>query len=62
MAQSAMARPQITPTPPEKRWMPSEEYRAMLVRDGERRFCEWHSRFLQYQQRFLAEMAATRKP
>ncbi|MGQ9866905.1 MAG: phosphatase domain-containing putative toxin [Pseudanabaenaceae cyanobacterium] len=34
----------------------SEHYRQQLVRDGERRFREWHSRFLAYQRRFLQEM------
>lgn len=37
-------------------WIPSEQYRQMLVRDGERRFREWHTKFLAYQQQFLAAM------
>lgn len=39
-----------------KRYIPSEEYRQMLVRDGDRRFKEWHDKFLKYQQLFLADM------
>lgn len=39
----------------------SEAYRAMLVRDGERRFREWHTAFLDYQKTFLAEMAQQRE-
>ncbi len=31
----------------------SEHYRQMLVRDGERRFREWHTAFLNYQRQFL---------
>jgi hypothetical protein len=42
------------------KYIPSETYRQMLVRDGERRFREWHSQFLAYQQKFLAEMARHR--
>lgn len=38
--------------------MNSEQYRQMLVRDGERRFREWHQSFLAYQQRFQQAMAA----
>ncbi|MFS8855026.1 hypothetical protein NW859_08980 [Synechococcus sp. H55.5] len=34
----------------------SEHYRQMLVRDGERRFREWHTAFLNYQRQFLQEM------
>ncbi len=37
-------------------YLDSEHYRQQLVRDGERRFREWHGRFLAYQQRFLQEM------
>ncbi|MFQ3679931.1 MAG: dual specificity protein phosphatase family protein [Pseudanabaenaceae cyanobacterium] len=42
-------------------YIDSEHYRQQLVRDGEKRFREWHSRFLAYQQRFLLEMGL-RKP
>ncbi|MBE9227625.1 hypothetical protein IQ264_19535 [Phormidium sp. LEGE 05292] len=31
----------------------SEHYRQMLVRDGDRRFCEWHGEYLRYQNQFL---------
>ncbi|MDZ8189263.1 MAG: hypothetical protein RMX96_31045 [Nostoc sp. ChiSLP02] len=30
-----------------------EHYRQMLVRDGERRFQEWHTEYLRYQRKFL---------
>lgn len=33
----------------------SEHYRQMLVRDGERRFREWHGEFLRYQREFLKD-------
>jgi len=49
-----------TPTS-QKRYIPSETYRAMLVRDGERRFREWHTDFLNYQKAFLDDMAQRRK-
>lgn len=39
----------------------SERYRQMLVRDGERRFREWHTAFLNYQKQFLRELAQTRQ-
>ncbi|MEN9226926.1 MAG: hypothetical protein Q6L60_15330 [Thermostichus sp. HHBFW_bins_43] len=38
----------------------SEHYRQLLVRDGERRFREWHTAFLNYQKRFLQEMKQLR--
>lgn len=38
--------------------MNSEQYRQMLVRDGERRFREWHTAFLAYQRQFQQAMAA----
>jgi len=41
-------------------YISSEHYRQMLVRDGERRFREWHTQFLNYQKKFLAEMTANR--
>jgi hypothetical protein len=31
----------------------NERYRQMLVRDGQRRFKEWHDKFLSYQKKFL---------
>jgi hypothetical protein len=34
-------------------YISSEHYRQMLVRDGDRRFQEWHSKFLDYQKKFL---------
>lgn len=34
-------------------YIDSEHYRQMLVRDGDRRFREWHHAFLKYQQQFL---------
>ncbi|VXD24119.1 hypothetical protein PL8927_790195 [Planktothrix serta PCC 8927] len=39
-----------------KHYIPSEQYRQMLVRDGDRRFKEWHDSFLNYQLVFLADM------
>ncbi|NET42896.1 MAG: hypothetical protein F6K15_13685 [Okeania sp. SIO2B3] len=32
-----------------------EHYRQMLVRDGQRRFNEWHTEYLRYQQEFLKD-------
>jgi len=43
-----------------KRYIDSEHYRQMLVRDGERRFQEWHSAFLKYQQEFLKDLGKRR--
>lgn len=40
-----------------KKYISSEEYRQRLVRDGDRRFAEWHRDFLDYQKKFLAEMS-----
>jgi hypothetical protein len=37
------------------RYISSEHYRQMLVRDGDRRFQDWHSKFLDYQKKFLAK-------
>jgi hypothetical protein len=37
----------------DNKYISSEHYRQMLVRDGDRRFQEWHSKFLQYQQEFI---------
>lgn len=31
----------------------SEHYRQMLVRDGDRRFREWHGEYLRHQNQFL---------
>lgn len=33
----------------------SEHYRQMLVRDGERRFKEWHTEYLRHQKEFLKD-------
>ncbi|MEL6224516.1 MAG: hypothetical protein AAFR31_17920 [Cyanobacteria bacterium J06627_8] len=38
-----------------KKYIDSEHYRQMLVRDGDRRFQEWHTAFLNYQKEFLSE-------
>jgi len=35
----------------------SEAYRQALVRDGERRFAEWHGQFLDYQRQFLSRQS-----
>lgn len=37
-------------------YIDSEKYRQILVKDGEKRFQEWHKNFLKYQQQFLQEM------
>jgi hypothetical protein len=39
----------------------SEHYRQMLVRDGDRRFHEWHTAYLQYQQQFLRQLEQSRQ-
>ncbi|GEM_PF-6223461 len=43
-----------------KKYVDSETYRKMLVKDGERRFKEWHSEFLNYQNKFRRETAEIR--
>lgn len=43
-----------------KKYIDSETYRQMLVRDGERRFREWHTSFLNYQKQFQRETAEIR--
>lgn len=45
----------------QKRYLSSEEYRALLVKDGQRRFQEWHSAFLAYQKSFEQEMSSARQ-
>jgi hypothetical protein len=42
-------------------YLDSESYRQMLVKDGDRRFYEWHTAFLQYQQQFLNELKRMRQ-
>ncbi|MEM7772033.1 MAG: hypothetical protein AAGA75_08555 [Cyanobacteria bacterium P01_E01_bin.6] len=44
----------------EKKYIDSEHYRQMLVRDGDRRFQEWHHAFLQYQKDFVNKTASVR--
>jgi hypothetical protein len=44
-----------------KQYIPSEKYRQMLVRDGDRRFQEWHSSFIDYQREYLEDMNKLRK-
>jgi hypothetical protein len=39
-----------------KPYISSEKYRQMLVRDGDRRFQEWHNRFLDYQKAYLEDL------
>lgn len=41
----------ISDIPPEL--LSHEHYRQMLVRDGDRRFKEWHTEFLRHQNQFL---------
>ncbi len=50
-----------TPSPAPRPYIPSETYRAMLVRDGERRFQEWHQSFLAYQKAFLQDLERRRR-
>ncbi|MEB3356736.1 MAG: hypothetical protein VKK04_08420 [Synechococcales bacterium] len=42
------------------RYVDSEHYRQMLVRDGERRFREWHTAFLLHQRSYRNQMAQNR--
>ncbi len=44
-----------------KEYVSSEKYRQMLVRDGDRRFQEWHDSFLSYQKAYQADLNK-RKP
>jgi hypothetical protein len=54
-----MSHPHPLETTPKR--LDSEHYRQMLVRDGERRFRQWHTAFLAYQKHFLQAMrSATR--
>ncbi|GBO52651.1 hypothetical protein APA_320 [Pseudanabaena sp. lw0831] len=39
-----------------KPYISSEKYRQMLVRDGDRRFQEWHNSFLSYQRAYLEDL------
>ncbi len=39
-----------------KPYISSEKYRQMLVRDGDRRFQDWHSSFLNYQREYLEDL------
>lgn len=43
------------------KYIDSERYRDMLVRDGERRFREWHGKFLRHQQEYRAETERRRQ-
>ena len=40
----------------------SEHYRQMLVRDGQRRFDEWHGEFLRYQREFTQSLENEHDP
>ena len=44
----------------QKKYMNSEHYRQMLVRDGDRRFQEWHTAFLKYQKDFVNKTSEVR--
>ncbi|MBD2099694.1 hypothetical protein [Leptolyngbya sp. FACHB-261] len=50
-----------TSSKPTKTYIPSEQYRQMLVQDGERRFREWHTNFLKLQAEFLADQKQRRR-
>lgn len=39
----------------------SERYRQRLVRDGDRRFQEWHTAFVNYQKIFLKQLEQARQ-
>jgi hypothetical protein len=39
----------------------SERYRQLLVRDGDRRFQEWHTAFVKYQKTFLKQLEQARQ-
>lgn len=41
----------------QSKFIPSEKYRQILVRDGERRFREWHTNYLNYRKKYLKEMS-----
>lgn len=43
-----------------KEYISSEKYRQMLVRDGDRRFQEWHSSYLNYQRAYLEDLKKRR--
>jgi len=43
-----------------KEYISSAKYRQMLVSDGDRRFQEWHSSFLNYQQAYLKDLNKSR--
>ena len=42
-------------------YISSEHYRQMLVRDGDRRFKDWHTKFLKYQKEFLRQTRTATK-
>lgn len=44
-----------------KRYIDSEHYRQQLVKDGDRRFQEWHTAFVSYQKRFMQALSKTRQ-
>ena len=43
-------------------YVDSEHYRQMLVRDGDRRFEEWHAKFLNYQKQFIQQVNGQGSP
>lgn len=40
-----------------QQFIPSEKYRQMLVRDGERRFQEWHRNYINHRKKYLQEIS-----
>ncbi|MDJ1176828.1 hypothetical protein [Roseofilum capinflatum] len=44
-----------------KKYISSEDYRKMLVQDGDRRFQEWHTQYLNYQKDYLNQVLKGRK-
>ncbi|WP_008311311.1 hypothetical protein [Leptolyngbya sp. PCC 6406] len=61
MTQSSSRSSSTSQSSSTRRYIPSEAYRAMLVRDGERRFKEWHKAFLQHQKAYLQDLERRRK-
>ena len=56
--ETAMTQPAVPQNKP--RYIDSEHYRQMLVKDGERRFSEWHAAYLNYQKEYLKDLAKRR--
>ncbi|MDJ1182735.1 hypothetical protein [Roseofilum casamattae] len=44
-----------------KTYISSEQYRQMLVKEGDRRFQQWHTQYLDYQKHYLKDMETRRQ-